>query len=296
MNEHQLRCFVAVSRTLNFSAAAREIFCTQPALSYQIRNLEKELDAELFQRSTTQVVLTDAGRALLPVAEELCSKMLEGRLAVRAFSQQRRITLRLPAVLLRRDPIYPELMARLHAAFPDYELHVDTSPVVGSLHHMLCTEADAAVYLPFTPLQPEVCAIPLLHNACYIAAAPGHKLAGRSSLTVADIAGQHVYYEPLYAEMVDFICRQPDRTFSTAQWTEVENYENIYANLLSGRALCISPIKYNYFPESWYIPMRLTTPLPDTYLVTVRDDTRPEIQRLKELFGDIYSEYFGRTT
>lgn len=70
MNEHQLLCFLTVSRTLNFSAAARELYCTQPALSYQIRSLEKELDAALFRRTTTQVALTEAGRALLPHAEE----------------------------------------------------------------------------------------------------------------------------------------------------------------------------------------------------------------------------------
>ena len=71
MNEHQLLCFLTVSRTLNFSAAARELYCTQPALSYQIRSLEKELDAALFRRTTTQVALTEAGRALLPHAEDI---------------------------------------------------------------------------------------------------------------------------------------------------------------------------------------------------------------------------------
>ena len=62
MNDHQLLCFLTVSRTLNFTTAARELYCTQPALSYQIRNLEKELDLALFTRSTTRVALTEAGR------------------------------------------------------------------------------------------------------------------------------------------------------------------------------------------------------------------------------------------
>ena len=55
MNDHQLLCFLTLSRTLNFTAAARELYCTQPALSYQIRSLEKELDLALFTRSTTRV-------------------------------------------------------------------------------------------------------------------------------------------------------------------------------------------------------------------------------------------------
>ena len=69
MNDHQLLCFLTVSRTLNFTTAARELYCTQPALSYQIRSLEKELDLALFERSTTRVALTEAGRAFVPQAE-----------------------------------------------------------------------------------------------------------------------------------------------------------------------------------------------------------------------------------
>ena len=85
MNEHQLLCFLTVSRTLNFSAAARELYCTQPALSYQIRSLEKELDAALFRRTTTQVALTEAGRALLPHAEDLYRGILNARTALKGF-------------------------------------------------------------------------------------------------------------------------------------------------------------------------------------------------------------------
>ena len=156
MNEHQLLCFLTVSRTLNFSAAARELYCTQPALSYQIRSLEKELDAALFRRTTTQVALTEAGRALLPHAEDIYRGILNARTALKGFGTHHTLTLRLPPVLLQRDPIYPILMARLHAALPGYEFKVDTTPVPSSYHHMLCTEADAALYLPFGPLPPEI--------------------------------------------------------------------------------------------------------------------------------------------
>lgn len=107
MNEHQLLCFLTVSRTLNFSAAARELYCTQPALSYQIRSLEKELDAALFRRTTTQVALTEAGRALLPHAEDLYRGILNARTALKGFGTHHTLTLRLPPVLLQRDPHLP---------------------------------------------------------------------------------------------------------------------------------------------------------------------------------------------
>ena len=124
MNDHQLLCFLTVSRTLNFTTAARELYCTQPALSYQIRSLEKELDLALFERSTTRVALTEAGRAFVPQAEGIYRSVLNARTALKAFAPQRTLTLRLPPVLLQRDPIYPILMARLHAALPgDRLLH-----------------------------------------------------------------------------------------------------------------------------------------------------------------------------
>ena len=168
MNEHQLLCFLTVSRTLNFSAAARELYCTQPALSYQIRSLEKELDAALFRRTTTQVALTEAGRALLPHAEDIYRGILNARTALKGFGTHHTLTLRLPPVLLQRDPIYPILMARLHAALPGYEFKVDTTPVPSSYHHMLCTEADAALYLPFGPLPPEIRCETIISNRFYL--------------------------------------------------------------------------------------------------------------------------------
>ena len=70
MNDRQLLCFLTLSRTLNFTAAARELYCTQPALSYQIRNLEKELDLALFTRLVTTQVGPDRGRpAFAPVRQ-----------------------------------------------------------------------------------------------------------------------------------------------------------------------------------------------------------------------------------
>ena len=287
MNDHQLLCFLTVSRTLNFTAAARELYCTQPALSYQIRSLEKELGLALLTRSTTQVSLTEAGRALVPRAEEIYRSILNARTALKGFARQRTLTLRLPPVLLQRDPIYPILMARLHAALPGYEFAVDTRPVPRNPHEMLCMEADAALYLPFGPLQPEVEHVPILHNTFYLIVSPEHPLTGRSALELADLAGQQLFYEPLYQDMVDFAVTQPGWPFSTPDWRMVENYECVYNDLLAGRGMFLCPMKYPAFPAAWYVPLRL--PLPDTCLLTLRDDPRPEIEQVREVFLDVYA-------
>lgn len=287
MNDHQLLCFLTLSRTLNFTTAARELYCTQPALSYQIRSLEKELALPLFTRSTTRVALTEAGQALVPKAEEIYRQILNARTALKGFVQQHTLTLRLPPVLLQRDPIYPILMARLHAALPGYEFTVDTRPVPRNPHEMLCMETDAALYLPFGPLPPEIERVPILHNTFYLIVSPEHPLAGRSALKLDDLAGQQLFYEPLYQEMVDYARAQPGMPFSLSAWRKVENYESVYADLLAGRGMFLCPMIYPAFPAEWHLPLHL--PLPDTCLLTLRDDPRPEIKQVREVFAEVYA-------
>lgn len=288
MNDHQLLCFLTVQRTLNFTAAAKELYCTQPALSYQIRTLEKELNLTLFERSTTRVVLTAAGRAFVPYAEQLCRGILNARTALKEFSVGHTLTLRLPPVLLQCDPIYPVLMERLHAALPGYEFRVDTAPPLMNAHLMLCAAADAAVLLPFSPVQPEVERTPIMHNTFYLALAPEHPLYRCESLQLADLAGQRVYYEPLYQQIVDYASTQPGMPFSAMEWCSVENYARVYTELLAGRGMFLFPAKYPIYPAAWYRQVWL--PLLDTVLLTLRDDPRPEIATLRRVFTEVYGE------
>lgn len=68
---HTLQAFVAVARWASFSAAAKHLFLTQPAVSKRVAALETQLGQRLFDRIGRQVLLTDAGRALLPKARQL---------------------------------------------------------------------------------------------------------------------------------------------------------------------------------------------------------------------------------
>ena len=71
MELKQLRYFLAVAESLNFSRAAENLYISQPALSYQIAELERELGVELFARDRRRVYLTPEGQALLEPARNL---------------------------------------------------------------------------------------------------------------------------------------------------------------------------------------------------------------------------------
>lgn len=110
MELNTLRAFVQVARDGSFSQAAEHLFLTQPAISKRIAALEGELDTRLFDRLGRQVFLTEAGRHLLPRAEQIIDQLsdirrelanLTGRIAGRlAMATSHHIGLhRMPAVL-----------------------------------------------------------------------------------------------------------------------------------------------------------------------------------------------------
>lgn len=77
MNDRQLECFVRVARTGSFRAAAQQMFISQPAVTQQIKTLERALGTTLFERDTTHVALTEDGKRFLGRAEPLLEQMRE---------------------------------------------------------------------------------------------------------------------------------------------------------------------------------------------------------------------------
>ena len=70
MEIRQLKYFLQVAETLNFSKASRKLYVTQSTLSQQISHLEQEIGMPLFERNSHEVYLTEAGKELLPYAQK----------------------------------------------------------------------------------------------------------------------------------------------------------------------------------------------------------------------------------
>jgi len=74
LDAHQLNVFLTAARTLNFTTAARQLHMTQPSVSQHIQALENHFEMQLFLRSGRHLKLTDAGEALMPMAEKLVNQ------------------------------------------------------------------------------------------------------------------------------------------------------------------------------------------------------------------------------
>ena len=87
MDLNQIRSFLAVTQTLNFTNAARQNGVPQSTISRQISDLEKQLNVKLFYRTKRDVQLTEEGRTFLPYAMEMMDAAKKGALAVKQLHE-----------------------------------------------------------------------------------------------------------------------------------------------------------------------------------------------------------------
>src|SRR5438045_787417 len=124
-----LRYFLAVARELSFTRAAETLYISQPALSKQIRALERQLRVSLFARESTGARLSRAGSELVPFAERMVAEW-EAAKAALARASDSTLVLGMHTSPGRR--VLPEVRARLVAACPDAVLELRQVAWAGS--------------------------------------------------------------------------------------------------------------------------------------------------------------------
>ena len=186
MDWASLNAFVAVADHGGFSAAAAQLHLTQPAVSKRIALLEASLGARLFDRLGRQVLLTEAGRLLLPRAKQMLAEADAARRAIDDLDQDigGRLSLatshhiglhRLPPLLRRFSALHPR--AALDIRFVDSEQA-----------YAQVLQGDAEVALTtLGPTQPPLRSTPIWDDPLHVVVAPNHPLASRAKVTLADL-------------------------------------------------------------------------------------------------------------
>jgi DNA-binding transcriptional LysR family regulator len=115
----QLRIFVALAESLNFSRTAEQLCVSQPTLSKLVREIEEGMGVRLFERSTRSVKLTVDGEALLGVARRVLVDYEAGVLELEQMVRHRSHGLAIAALPTLAATLLPELVARLQQDVPD---------------------------------------------------------------------------------------------------------------------------------------------------------------------------------
>jgi DNA-binding transcriptional LysR family regulator len=189
MELRHLAYFVAVAEKLNFSRAAEELHVAQPAISQQIRALEKNLGVPLFDRMGKRVRLTEAGRALLPHARQILAAVETAQHEMQERSALTRGSASLGAPSTVSTHRLPRLLTRFQRAYPGLEVRLREAGTESLLQAVEAGELDLAI-VTSDVLPPVVEVLPFLEEDYVLAVGARHALAGRRTVRLADLAGE----------------------------------------------------------------------------------------------------------
>jgi DNA-binding transcriptional LysR family regulator len=187
----KLRYFVAVAKQLHFGRAAEALHIAQPVLSRQIRALENELKAQLFVRDKRGTELTPAGRQLLADAEPLlASADALHRRVTRAACAPSSFTIGFMPGLIVTEAVralsgrHPQLTVNVLRTNWDDQTDVLRDGRVDVSYVRLPVDQSGLQVKPLLT-EPRVAVLPT-----------GHRLAGKDTISIAELADEHLLQDP----------------------------------------------------------------------------------------------------
>jgi DNA-binding transcriptional LysR family regulator len=187
-----LRLVVTLAEELHFGRAAERLHVGQPALSQQLRRLERRLDLALFERSTHHVRLTPAGQTFLHHARPVLAGLDH---LDRALSRHRTSgTLRVGSLAPTYD-VSQAIVAALVDGLPDLEVTEQLVPGFAAGRRALL-EGHVEVYLGPRGVGGGVDSLPLRSDQFGLWVPPGHPLAERAEVPIAELSGLAVQVDP----------------------------------------------------------------------------------------------------
>lgn len=224
-----LRYFVAVAEELSFSRAAIRLHISQPPLSYAIRQLEQNLGAQLFTRSSRQVSLTAAGRALYSEAQFLLRRNADVKRLIARIDAGLQGQLKIGFVGSALYRKLPEVLRLCRQQYPDVE-HVLLE--LNSAEQIELVERGGLDigFIHANPVPESVRCVELISEPFSLCLPAAHPLACRKQISLTDVAGEDFIFfsralSPLYYETLFSMCLQagffPEVKYEARHWLSV---------------------------------------------------------------------------
>ncbi|MEU1268116.1 LysR family transcriptional regulator [Streptomyces sp. NPDC005799] len=237
-----LRYFVTVAEELHFTRAAERLYVSQPALSKQIRALERQLGVQLLRRDRQGVELTPAGAELLPHARRVIEAWAEGASAMREARTALRSTL---VVGMSTSPgrggLLPAIRSRFTAAHPGATVRLRQVSWEDPTAGLADGEADVAfVWLPL-PDQERYAWTVVAEEPRLVALPDTHPLAARPEIDFADLADEpFLALPPSAGPLRDHWLALEERGGRPPRvGAEIASTEETYEALVAGLGVCL---------------------------------------------------------
>jgi len=145
MADRRLQVFHTVARLLSFTKAAETLHMTQPAVTFQVRQLEEHFNTRLFDRTHNRINLTEAGKQVFNYADKIFVLYAEMNNAVREVTGEVSGALIIGASTTIAEYMLPALLGDFKAKYPDVTVHLKVSNTDGIVHMVENNDIDLGV-------------------------------------------------------------------------------------------------------------------------------------------------------
>ncbi|MEV2380740.1 LysR family transcriptional regulator [Paenibacillus larvae] len=224
MDIRHLKYFIEVVRCKSFTKASDVLHITQPTISKMIKNIEDELGVVLLDRSTKQVMLTDAGQSILLQAQQIVKSFenLSIELANTIHLKKGKIRMGLPPMVGSR--FFPHIIGEFHHKYPNIEIQLIEEGAKKVEEQVEEGHLDIGVVLLPIP-SGTFDSFPFVHEKLMVVVYPKHRLAGQTV-----IALKKLEHEPFILFREGFVLHdripeeciragfQPKVVYESSQW------------------------------------------------------------------------------
>jgi len=186
MADRRLQVFHTVARLLSFTKAAESLHMTQPAVTFQIRQLEEYFNTRLFDRTHNRISLTDAGEKVFVYSERILELYREMDNEIRILTGEIIGVLVIGASTTVAEYLLPKLLGEFQALYPKVKLRLKVSNSMGVVH--MVENNDIDVGLVESPVGNKSLAVDVCWNDKLALIVPvDHELAKRETVHISEL-------------------------------------------------------------------------------------------------------------
>jgi len=241
MEMHQVRYFLAVARTLNFTRAAEECNVAQPSLTRAVRQLEGELGGDLFRRERPHAQLTELGQRMLPLLNQCYESALSARSLATAIKKGEVGSLRL-ALSSTIDPalVTPHVV-ELGKLFSSLELKLLRGTASEVLEYLKSGEVELGIAGPLDEEWERLDRWPLFVEDFQLAFSNQHSLAQSPTVALDDLRQERMMVRTYCETTQSLLDLLGKRDFDVARFHEVSSENDLTSLLEAGFGVAFIP-------------------------------------------------------
>ncbi len=289
MNNKQIDYILELAGTQNFNRAAENLYISQATLSYQIKEVEKEIGFLLFNRSGKGAFLTPAGEqfcaSLRTIKEEMRQAIEQAQNMSRKYSDN--ITIGIPT----RSCLYflPEAIKKFSEIYPE----ISITPIFNGFYRPdEFLKGNQDIYFTFDNEMkhvPDTKLIPLYTSYIYLITKKENTLSWNKRIRIEDLKGETLLVGGGSPPQLRALQQKIINTLNI-DYLNSENHETTLTNIAAEKAVCLTPGFFNDFTGEFAWTPFVCDEKFECYLCVHTNDKRESLKIFLKILVDIYKE------